>query len=288
MLSDIDPRTLSTGATLFHEHVGGQYTSPPLPRRALASEEPGHPVERNDAASIDLIVDELEAAARDGLGCIVDAAVNRRDPQQLEKLNTIASRSPIPIVIAGGYYQDLALLPYPPEIAERSEDELADQFSNDAQTQRWGAFGEIASSEEMQPDEHKVFRAVGKAHLRTGLPVFTHTPHHGCVPCGLAQLDALESQGVDPRHVCIGHLTDSKLEQDTGWQTHKAIAERGAFLGFDTVGHPLALAYTPDIPEAQKVEMVLSILEAGYEDQLLLSSDVYNAQELKGVKPILS
>ena len=280
VLSDIDPRTLSTGATLFHEHVGGLYTSPPLPMRDPTAEEPSHPGEQ-DSEIIDLVVHELEAAAKDGLGCIVDAAVNRRDAQQRENLEAIATRSPMPIVIAGGYYQDLALLPYPPEISERSEAELADELSNDARTQRWGAFGEIASSEEMQPDEQKVFRAVGTAHLRTGLPIFTHTPHHGCVPCGFAQLDVLESQGVDPRHVCIGHLTDIKPDQDAGWQTHKAIAERGAFLGFDTVGHPLGLAYTPDIPEAQKVEMVLSILDAGYEDQLLLSADFYNAKELK-------
>jgi predicted metal-dependent phosphotriesterase family hydrolase len=30
---------------------------------------------------------------------------------------------------------------------------------------------------ETHPDEQKMMRAVSKAHLRTGLPLFTHTPH---------------------------------------------------------------------------------------------------------------
>jgi phosphotriesterase-related protein len=86
---------------------------------------------------------------------------------------------------------------------------------------------------------------------------------------------------VNPRHLCIGHLSDIRPDQDPGWKTHKAIAKRGAFVGLDTVGHPLALPNMPDIPEAQKVKMVLSLLEAGYEDQVLLSADFYNARELK-------
>jgi phosphotriesterase-related protein len=183
----------------------------------------------------------------------------------------------MPIVAAGGYYR----APYPPEVAQMTEDQIADQLARDANAQRWGAFGEIGTSMEMHPDERMMLRAVSKAHLRTGVPIFTHTPHEGCAKCALEQLDLFESQGVNPRHLCIGHLSDITPDQDPGWTAHKAIAKRGAFVGFDTVGHPLALPNMPDIPEAQKVKMVLSLLEAGYEDQVLLSADFYNARELK-------
>ena len=41
---------------------------------------------------------------------------------------------------------------------------------------RYGAFGEIGETPDaaMSSAERKVFRAVGKAHLRTHLPIFTH------------------------------------------------------------------------------------------------------------------
>jgi phosphotriesterase-related protein len=86
---------------------------------------------------------------------------------------------------------------------------------------------------------------------------------------------------VNVRALCIGHLSDLTPEQDPGWQTHKAVAKRGAFVGLDTVGRALAISGMRDIPEAEKVKMVLSMLDAGYEDHLLLSADFALSSDLK-------
>ena len=67
-----------------------------------------------------------------------------------------------------------------------------------------GVFGEIGSWDEITADERKVFRAVGRAHLATNLPIFTHTGIPG--KSALEQLDILEDQGVKPERVLIGHL----------------------------------------------------------------------------------
>ena len=112
-------------------------------------------------------------------------------------------------------------------------------------------------------------RAAAKAHLRTGLPIFTHTPHEGCAKCALDQLEIHTSLGVKPEKLCIGHL--GGLVEDPIAATHKLIAKQGAFVGIDAVGH--------FIPSAQpagdylKVRMVLALLDAGYEDRILFSSD---------------
>lgn len=278
ILKDVRPESAGTGAALFHEHLLLSYTSPPPPPRQASSTPPTTPVQRADAPfDVALVVDELQAAAKDGLSCIVDAAIGPRTERQLENLRTIATRSGVHIVAAGGYYR----APYPPDVAQMTEDQIADKLVQDANAQRWGAFGEIGTSLEMHPDERKMIHAVSKAYLRTGLPILTHNPHEGCAKCALEQLDIYESRGVNPRNLCIGHLADIKPADNPGGETYKAIAKRGAFLGFDTVGHPLNLRGIPDIPEAQKVKMVLAVLEAGYEDHLLLSADFYNATELK-------
>ncbi len=248
---DLDPQQLANGATLFHEHVG--------------------------RADVELAVEELRACAFDGLGCIVDAATGRRTPEQVQHLRTIADRTDVRIVMAGGYFEDIGFAIYPVRVAAMSEDELVEELVADAAEQRWGAFGEIASSLEMRPDERKVHRAVARAHLRTGLPIFTHTPHESCPSCAMEQMDTIEGQGVDLSHVVVGHMATLKPEHDP-LATHTEVARRGAFIGLDTLGHEMGRS---DIPAADKVRMVQDLLDAGLEDHILLSSDQGNERQFK-------
>jgi phosphotriesterase-related protein len=164
---------------------------------------------------------------------------------------------------------------YPPDIPGKTDDQIAEDFLRDARAQRWGALGEVGSSMAMHPDERKVFRAVAKVHLRTGLPIFTHTPHEGCKTCGKEQLDIFESMGVNPRIVCIGHLSD--IRDDPKAETQIAIAKRGPFVGFDTVGHTTGALARGE----EQARMVLSVIEAGYEDHVLLSADGTSDAERK-------
>lgn len=219
ILKDLSPEALAGGATLIHEHLGG---------------------------NVDLMVDELRGAAADGLGCLVNATTSRRTDEQVEAVRQIAMRSSVHVVLAGGYLEDLGFQRYPAHVAESSEQQLVEEFVTDAARQRWGAFGEIGTSLQMQPDERKVLRAIGQAHRRTGLPIFTHVPHEGCPTCALEQLEVFESQGVNPRSVCIGHLATIQIQQDPKMETHLKIAKRGAFVDFGPVDNPRRfLAFVP-------------------------------------------
>ncbi len=296
VLKDVSPDALRGGATLMHEHiVGGFYSSPPRAAAPAGTGQRGGtptPPGGNDAQSggrqanpsprpaqeedIDLIVEELKASKKDGLIGIVDASIGRRRPAKaIEDIKTIATRSGVHVILAGGYY----LAPYPAGVMDKTEDQIADELVSDAQAQRWGAFGEIGSSLETHPDERKMMRAVSKAHHRTGLAIFTHSPHEGCQKCALDQLDVYESEKVNPRNLCIGHLSD--LKDDPKAQTPIAIAKRGAFVGFDTVGHELNVSAITNVTDRMKLHMVLAVLEAGFEDQILLSSDMAHNRQLK-------
>jgi phosphotriesterase-related protein len=285
VLKDISPNELKGGATLMHEHVvGGFYSSPPRPAPPPSGGrggqegggQAGSAARRIDTPeAIDLIVEELKASKRDGLKGIVDASIGKRPAASIEALKTIATRSGVHIVVAGGYYA----APYPPGVVTRSEEQIVDEFIQDAEAQRWGAYGEIGSSPETHQDERKMMRAVAKAHLRNKLPIFTHTPHEGCGKCALEQMDLYEAEKVDPKHLCIGHLSD--LRDDPKAQTPIAIAKRGAFVGFDTVGHELNVSPTSLVTDRMKLQMVLAVLEAGYEDLILLSSDMAHNKQLK-------
>jgi phosphotriesterase-related protein len=166
----------------------------------------------------------------------------------------------MPIVKGGGYYRQLT---YPPKISTMSEDALFEELVRDATDQRWGAFGEIGTSDEITPDERKMLRAIGRAHVRTRLPIFSHTQNG---KRALEQLDIFESVGVDPQHLVIGHMC-CFFDPNPWRDVHRAIAKRGAYVGFDRVG-----GEQPE-PDKPRVEMVLAFLEAGHANRALLASD---------------
>lgn len=268
ILKDLSPSALGDGAILFHEHLsfGAEFFERMRPPNAP---RPATPPPPSYLTKPDIVADELRAAGKEGLRCIVDGG-HADMGTNYDDLRKIAERSGVHVVASGGYYLQRM---YPPEVASQSEDQLIDGLVQEATARRWGALGEIGSSEEMTADERKIFRIIGKTQVRTGLPVFTHTPHAGCRKCALDQLEILESTGATLGNVCIGHLSD--ITDDPKAETHKAIARRGAFLGFDTVGHQLGQG------DAKKVALILQVLEAGYEDHILLSSDFAAERETK-------
>jgi phosphotriesterase-related protein len=71
------------------------------------------------------------------------------------------------------------------------------------------------------------------------------------------------------KHIIIGHL--SKLV-DPNTEVHRAICRRGAFIGFDRQGGP---------DDEHVVPMVMSLINAGYADNLMFSSDCANGTQLK-------
>ena len=272
-LGDVSPDDLGGGATLFHEHLSFAYSSPPSEPRAPGTPPP--PTPTNDQM-VDLVVEELQMAAFDGVSCIVDASIGPRTEQQLENLTAMARRSGVHVVLGGSYF---LLRSYPEEIVGLPEEAIAARLVEQAGREGWGALGEVGTSfPEMHDEERKMLRAVSRAHRETGLPIFTHVPHESCPSCAIEQLDIYEAQGVDLAHLCIGHQSTIKRSDDPGWETHREIARRGAFIGLDTVGHRMSASF---IPESEKVDMVLSAIDAGFEDHVLLSSDFANTTQLK-------
>jgi phosphotriesterase-related protein len=271
VLKDLPPESLTGGATLFHEHLSlapdflpkwmslarslfpgraGQANPPAAPAQP-AQAPPTQPYFMRDP---DLMAQEMSAAAKDGVACIVDGG-HPDMGRDLEFLKQISVKSGLPIVAGCGYYAQPF---YPPEIATWSEDQIVRELILQANTQPVGALGEIGTWDVMTPDERKVFRAIAKTHLETGLGIFTHT-NFG--KGAIEQLDLLESMGVKPGRIAIGHvggLTDPEAE------VQKSICKRGAFVGFDRQGGP---------GDTAQVKIVMTLLEAGYADRLLFSSD---------------
>ncbi len=206
---------------------------------------------------VSLMVEELKAAQRDGVACIVDAGLEGAGVD-IAFVREAAMKSGLPVVKGAGFYTEPF---YPRDLAKQSEEQLVRALVRQADDYPAGAFGEIGSWDEMTPTERKVFRAVGKAHVATNLPIFTHTGIPG--KAALEQLDLLEDAGVDPHRVCIGHLGNLN---DPTLYVHKQICRRGGFIGFDRQGGG---------NDAPVVPLVMGLIEAGFADHVLLSGDAF-------------
>jgi phosphotriesterase-related protein len=272
ILKDYAPEELAGGATLFHEHfqLGPDFNAkfaaataaaraanglPPAPARGGGPGRAGTP-SPDIMHDVDLMSAEVSTAARDGnIACIVEAG-HPEMGRDVNFVRQVSMKTGVPIVIGGGFYSQPW---YPKEISTMSEDQIVKALIKQADDDVVGAFGEIGSWDEISKDERKVFRAVGRAHVATNIPIFTHTGIPG--KSALEQLDILEDAGVKPEHIVIGHLGNLV---DANVYVHKAICRRGAFVGFDRQGGN---------NDAQQVPMVMALLEAGFADHLMFSAD---------------
>jgi phosphotriesterase-related protein len=254
---DIDPGVVGHGTVLFHEHLSIQLGQNP-----------------SFHSDVELMISEVRAAAADGVTLIVDGG--HTDMQRdMAALRRIASETPVHIVASGGYYMQRT---YPADIATKSASQIADDLVAEARRDRHGAFGEIGQQGGvLTADERKVHEAVALAHVRTGIPVFTHNPYNVRLPdvpreAALLQLDIYEAAGADLDNVCIGHVC---CLDDPGAEIASEIARRGAYVGFDRV------TLNATMPDENRVVMAMALIEEGHADKLLLSSDFYSQPALK-------
>jgi phosphotriesterase-related protein len=209
---------------------------------------------------------ELKAARTEGLGCIVSAGAPFTGANT-DYFKFLAEQTGLKIIAAGGYNTS-----YPPDVPGMSDDQIADRFVEAARVANFGAYGEFGvgiDHPDLDETERKVFRALGKAHVRTGLPIFTHnnysTGPHVPADIALRQLDILESVGADPRHIVLGHVC---CLEDITARIPIAIARRGAFVAFDRVTRQQQW-----VSDDTRIKTILSLLDAGFADNLVLSSD---------------
>jgi phosphotriesterase-related protein len=273
ILRDYAPEELAGGATLFHEHMqlaqdfNVKFTAATAAARAANGLPPapargGAPKGGGPAAApppdimhnVDLMSEEVAKTKSAGVACIVDGG-HPDMGRDVNFLRQVSMKSGVPIVAGGGFYSQPF---YPKEISAMSEERILKALLKQVDDDTLGVFGEIGSWDEITADERKVFRAIGKAHVATNLPIFTHTGIPG--KSALEQLDILEDAGVKPERVVIGHLGNLV---DANVYVHKAICRRGAFVGFDRQG----------LNDAQQVPMVMALIDAGFAGHLMFSSD---------------
>ena len=226
--------------------------------------------EWNDETRIADAVDKLEALHAAGIDTIVDPTVIGLG-RYVPRIERIAAQVDINIIVATGVYTydtvPFYFLYRGPALSPDMPDPMVDMFVRDITEGIPGTRGVRAGFLKcaidhfgLTPDVERILRAVAKAHRQTGAPITVHT--HVKSKTGLDVHRVLESEGVDPRRVVLGHSGDT-----TDADHLCELAELGYVLGMDRFGVDTISSFD------DRVGIVAEMAKRGYAAQMVLSQD---------------
>jgi predicted metal-dependent phosphotriesterase family hydrolase len=266
---DIAPQEL--GVTATHEHL---YCDQRLCRSAL--DFPGS-YAKMVLRDPDMVVAELADFCAAGGRAIAEMTAHGwgRDVGVLKQISELSGVHVI--AISGFYVEDC----HPEFVTDASIEELEDilvqeiTVGADGTDIRTGLLKSGISRPIIEGPEEKCARAIARAQKRTGVAITTHTSASSRFEVeggnvGMQHLDLFEAEGVDPARVIIGHT-----DENGDIRQLIALAQRGAYVQFDVIGK------THWLLDETRVELLCQLVDKGYENQLLLSSDRCREIELK-------
>jgi len=258
-----------------------------LARRPVAIQDLGW-VRRHWTSSVDNLVqlDEAMAIAELGVftatggGTIVDATLPGigRDPAALAR---ISAATGVHIVMGSGSYVEPS---HPADVRAMDADELHDRVVGewrdgaDGTGIRPGLIGEIGCSWPLHPRERVALQAMAAAQRSTGLPMMIHP---GRDPQAVAEIIGIVSAaGLDLTRLILAHLDRgiSPLEELV------ELARAGVYVEFDCFG--LESSFFPPnarmatLSDAQRLDLVRGLLDAGVGEHVLLAHDICQKHRL--------
>jgi phosphotriesterase-related protein len=226
-------------------------------------------------------VDEVLAFKEAGGGALVDVTTVGIAPNPLG-LAEVARRTGVRIVAGTGFYVASS---YAAQAGDLSVEALADYLRREllegiaGSTVRAGLIGELGVGDPPAPVEWRVLQAAARVQRELACAVSLHPGWGVAGALGAARLG--EAAGLDPRRTTISHL-DNRLRGDLA--AFREIANRGYFLDLDCFGRDL---YYPHVDtqlpaDAERIETLGKLLQAGLADRVLLAQDICFRHELVG------
>ena len=291
VLGDIPAASL--GTTLIHEHVIGDFTCDWAPESgthlAAARVELATlaDLRRNVAAARDnLILGDLQVAQaeldryrRAGGAAMVEATPSGLG-RDVRALRFLATQTGLHILAGSGYYSRQS---HPYSLLRRTPEDIADEIVHDIEVGidgtdiRAGVIGELGASNPLDDVERRVLHAAALAQRTTGAAIVVHTPLGERAPLDVAR--TLADLGADLTRVVISHA-EARFRSNHG--LYRELAGMGAVIGFDTFGRDLYYASrgAQHPSDAERVEAIVRLVDAGLGHQVALSQDIAAKTEL--------
>jgi phosphotriesterase-related protein len=169
----------------------------------------------------------------------------------------------------------------------RSVEELSDYLLRDVREGdpdtgiRPGVLGEIGTSKVVCDCEERVLRACARVSAQTDYPVLVHTELPE-IEEAMRIIDIATSEGMDPGRLVLGHM-----DYNVGDPVYYIrLLRRGVSIAIDSFGMILHFEPWSDVPterdyerwnrttDDDRIDTVVELIHAGFEDQLVLGQDV--------------
>jgi phosphotriesterase-related protein len=248
------------GATLMHEHIFVK--NPEL--------EENYPnAQWDEQALMKVAHDGLQRLYSKGISTIVDLTVMGLG-RSIPRIQKLAATVDVNIVVATGFYTAKDLPTYfqvhGPGLHVDIPEPLETMFLQDIQhgiadTGVKAALIKVVTDEPgVTHDVERVLRSAARAQMETGVLISTHT--NAALQTGRLQQEYFKRQGVNLERVIIGHSGDT-----TDIDYLQELIDNGSTLGLDRFG------VNARLPEADRIETVIKLIDLGYADRITLSHD---------------
>jgi len=209
-------------------------------------------------------VNALAAAKAVGVDSIVDCTTFDLG-RDAALLADVSRQSGVTILACTGIWLDPSTT-----IRARTPKQLTDFFIGELTdgmdgTSIRAAVIKVAHNERVEGFGEVILRAAAGACVATNAPIITHTA--AAYRTGDAQAVILETCGVDPSRVAIGHSDDSnEFEYLAG------LAARGYYIAMDRLPNGALSEYGSQSVD-DRVAMIVRLIESGFADRILVGHD---------------
>ena len=222
---------------------------------------------------VDTAVAEVSRYKTAGGGAIVEATTIGigRNAKALQK---ISQESGVHVVMGAGFYVDAV---HPQDMGSRNVDVIAQRIIDDIRNGvdgtgiKAGIIGEVGCTWPLTDNERMSLRGAAAAQQETGAAILIHPGRHPDAPAEI--LEILANSGAEISRVIMGHLdrTVFDIKQLLG------IAASGCYLEWDLFGnegsyYPLADLDMPS--DAQRLDLIKQVVDAGYGDKVVVAQDI--------------
>jgi phosphotriesterase-related protein len=185
----------------------------------------------------------------------------------------IADTADMPTMMVTGFYWD----PFLPDwVRDASKQEITGWLLEElnvgvGETSTQAGWIKLSQSYEgITGDEMKVLEAACDAALETNASIGSHILSSWTA---LDVIGALEGFGCDPGRFIWVHAPYTAFSEDDGVDALLAAAEQGAYLSLDFIGSEFWAGWVGDNGNARHLELLQTLVDAGYEDQIIIGSD---------------
>lgn len=193
----------------------------------------------------------------------------------------VAQETGVNIVAGAGYYVGAA---QPSSVNQMTIEDLEKQITDeilvgaDGTDIKCGVIGEIGCSYPLQANEKKVLQAAARVQAKLGCPLIIHPGRDKRAPMEIVSI--IQGEGGDVKKTVMSHLDRTIHDHEELVQ----LAKTGVLLEWDLFGVEMLVyqyKHEMDMPsDNQRIDTIKRILDAGYEDQVVIAHDVHTKHRL--------